>query len=79
MRTRRRKKLHWYRVILIVQDREDVGDDWNTTETIVFASWSIDRARNYMYHHRYLETEMDHMDDGTSWLHIQSLCLVKIR
>lgn len=79
MRNRKRKKLHWYRVMLQIQDREDVGDNWNITSKIVFATWSWERAMNFILNHKYLETEMDDMDDGTSWLHIQTLFLVQTR
>ena len=79
VRTRARKKLHWYHVILVTHDREDVHDSWNVTSEIVYGTWSWERAMNFVYSHQYLQTEMDDMDDGTSWLFYRDLFVFQVR
>lgn len=67
-----------YEIWLKVEDREDVDDDWNITRKLIYKAKNFDEAMDFIHTHQYLETELEPNDDGSSWLHIQTLYHVKI-
>lgn len=70
---------HLYEVWLKIEDRDDVDDNWNVTYKLKYTTNKRDKAMDYIYTHRYLETELEPDDDGTHWLHIQTLIFKRIR
>lgn len=77
--SRRTSKHHLYQVWLKVEDREDIDFSWDVSYKLLFETNTLQKAMEYIYAHRYLETEMDLNDDGEHWLHIQTLFYKRIR
>ena len=69
---------HLYEVWLKIEDREDVDDDWNITYQLKFTTNKQDKAWDYIYTHRYLETDLDTYDNGEHCLRIQTLIFKRI-
>lgn len=74
-----RRNNHWYQVILVVEDRDDVDSNWNITEHTIYEGKNRDKAIWFMWNHAHLETQLDSNDDGSSWTHIQTLRLRRVR
>ena len=74
-----RRNKHLYEVRLCMESRDDVRHDWNKTYELKFTTNTLDKVMDYIYTHRYLETELDSNDDGSGWLHIQTLFYKRIR
>ena len=74
-----RRHRHFYQVILTIENRWDVDDDWERVDKILYKTDVRDKALHYIYHHRYLETPLEHNDNGDHWTHIQTLHLIQLR
>ena len=74
---RRNRKV--YHVVLVIESRYDVDDDWNVEEKVLFTCKIHDIGYWWMVRHSYMNTDLEPNDNGEDWCYIQTLRLRRIR
>lgn len=69
---------HHYQVVLTIENRDDVDDDFKKTEQVLFETHNRDKAMDYIYTHRHLESYLEPNDNGDHWLTIKTLRLKQL-
>ena len=71
---------HHYQVVLTIEDKDDIRDTFRITkEVVLFETHNRDKAMDFIYVHRFMETPLEPDDDGKHWLHLKTLHLRQLR